>query len=196
MIGQLSTNKNFSGRPKKSIWQVLATQSNKKPAKISLEGKVSFCLHHSIPHAGIVQHQEATSQLERIPLTKKGKANSFFILLRPCVMVCFNFTPPITTKLRFTEPTKSRRKQRLLPAQTQCNDCVSQRPALKTNSADFATDRVNSQHSHQGLLEHSAIFHSRDVSVCLHQPPEPLPTPAAALKLHQQSSWSSAPAQG
>lgn len=112
MIGQLSTNKNFSGRPKKSIWQVLATQSNKKPAKISLEGKVSFCLHHSIPHAGIVQHQEATSQLERIPLTKKGKANSFFILLRPCVMVCFNFTPPITTKLRFTEPTKSRRKSR------------------------------------------------------------------------------------
>ena len=158
---------------------------------------VSFCLHHSIPHASIVQHQEATSQLERIPLTKKGKANSFFILLRPCVMVCFNFTPPVTTKLRFTEPTKSRRKSRgYYQHKCSADDCVSQRPALKTNSADFATDRVNSQHSHQRLLEHSAIFHSRDVSVCLHQPPEPLPTPAAALKLHQQSSQSSASAQG
>ena len=82
-------------------------------------------------------------------------------------MVCFNFTPPITTKLRFTEPTKSRRKSRdCYQHICSTNDCVSQRPALKTNSADFATDKANSQHSHQGLLEHSAIFHSRGVSVC------------------------------
>lgn len=128
---------------------------------------VSFCLHHSIPHAGIVQHQEATSQLERIPLTYKGKANSFFILWRPSVMVCLNFTPPITTKLRFTEPTKSRRKSRgYYQHKCSAKDCISQRPALKTNSADFATDKASSQHSHQGLLEHSAIFHSRGVSVC------------------------------
>ena len=66
-------------------------------------------------------------------------------------MVCFNFTPPVTTKLRFTEPTKSRRKSRgYYQHKCSADDCVSQRPALKTNSADFAMDEANSQHSCRG----------------------------------------------
>lgn len=33
-----------------------------------------FCLLHLIPQPGIVQHQRETSQLERVPLTRKRRA--------------------------------------------------------------------------------------------------------------------------
>ena len=39
-----------------------------------MEGSTaSFCLHLSIPQADIDQHQEGTPQLERVPLTGKGR---------------------------------------------------------------------------------------------------------------------------
>ena len=39
------------------------------------EGRiVPFCLHHPIPRASVAQHQEGIPQLERAPVSGKGKA--------------------------------------------------------------------------------------------------------------------------
>ena len=41
------------------------------------EGRiVPFCLHHPIPRASVAQQQEGIPQLERVPVSGKGKAGS------------------------------------------------------------------------------------------------------------------------
>ena len=52
--------------------QKLQQHSSEKNLRIThkLVKKIaSFCLHHPIPQEGTVQHQEGTSQLERVSIT-------------------------------------------------------------------------------------------------------------------------------
>ena len=78
----------------------------------------SFLLHHPIPQASIAQHKDGTSQLRRVPLSRKGKlsqAASFPSFLRHQAKVLLWFHLNQAGKAEMYRDAGTRKKKPGLP---------------------------------------------------------------------------------